>query len=72
MFVVTRLRVPETDAAGFAAAVDVLLGALAARPGYRDGGTGGSGRAGTTGRPVSPGSPCCPGGGLMPRLPATR
>ncbi|SET41524.1 antibiotic biosynthesis monooxygenase family protein [Geodermatophilus poikilotrophus] len=37
MFVVTRLRVPETDAAGFAAAADVLLGALAARPGYRDG-----------------------------------
>jgi heme-degrading monooxygenase HmoA len=37
MFVVTRLRVPETDAAGFAATVDVLLGALAARPGYRDG-----------------------------------
>ena len=37
MFVVTRLRVPEPDAAGFAATVDVLLGALAARPGYRDG-----------------------------------
>ncbi len=33
---VTRLRVPGTDA-GFAAAVDVLLSALAARPGYRDG-----------------------------------
>ncbi len=37
MFAVTRLRVPETDAAGFAAVVDVLLAALAARPGYRDG-----------------------------------
>ena len=37
MFVVTRLRVPETDAAGFPATVDVLLSALAARPGYRDG-----------------------------------
>ena len=37
MFVVTRLRVPEADAAGFAAAVEVLLSALAARPGYRDG-----------------------------------
>ena len=37
MFVVTRLRVPGTDAAGFAATVDVLLSALAARPGYRDG-----------------------------------
>jgi heme-degrading monooxygenase HmoA len=36
VFVVTRLRVPGTDA-GFAAAVDVLLSALAARPGYRDG-----------------------------------
>ena len=37
MFVVTRLRVPATDAAGFAAGVDVLLTALAARPGFRDG-----------------------------------
>ena len=32
MFAVTRLRVIETDAAGFAAAVGVLLAALAARP----------------------------------------
>ncbi|MGR6963061.1 antibiotic biosynthesis monooxygenase family protein [Geodermatophilus sp. URMC 61] len=37
MFAVTRLRVPEADADGFAAAVDVLLAALAARPGFRDG-----------------------------------
>ncbi len=37
MFVVTRLRVPEAEAGGFPAAVDVLLSALAARPGYRDG-----------------------------------
>ena len=37
MFAVTRLRVPGTDAAGFAAAVDVLLAALAARQGFRDG-----------------------------------
>jgi len=37
MFAVTRLRVPGTDAAGFAAAVDVLLAALATRPGFRDG-----------------------------------
>jgi heme-degrading monooxygenase HmoA len=37
MFAVTRLRVIETDAAGFAAAVGVLLAALAARPGFRDG-----------------------------------
>ncbi len=40
MFAVTRLRLPETDSAAFAAAVDVLLAALAARPGYRDGEVG--------------------------------
>ncbi len=40
MFVVTRLRVPETDAAGFAVHVDALLAVLAARPGYRDGEVG--------------------------------
>ena len=40
MFAVTRLRVPETDAAGFTAAVDVLLAALGARPGFRDGEVG--------------------------------
>ena len=33
----TRLRVSPADAAGLAAAVDVLLAALAARPGFRDG-----------------------------------
>ena len=33
----TRLRVSPADAAGLAAAVDALLAALAARPGYRDG-----------------------------------
>ena len=37
MFAVTRLRVPEADADGLAGAVDVLLAALAARPGFRDG-----------------------------------
>ena len=37
MFAVTRMRVPEADAGGLAAAVDVLLAALAARPGFRDG-----------------------------------
>lgn len=37
MFAVTRLRVPEADEGGFAAAVHVLLTALAARPGFRDG-----------------------------------
>jgi heme-degrading monooxygenase HmoA len=40
VFAVTRLRVPETDAAAFAAAADVLLAALTARPGYRDGEVG--------------------------------
>ncbi|WNV77030.1 antibiotic biosynthesis monooxygenase [Geodermatophilus sp. DSM 44513] len=40
MFAVTRLRVPEDDAAGFAADVDALLAALAARPGHRDGEVG--------------------------------
>ena len=33
----TRLRVPEADAGGFAAGVDVLLAELAGRPGFRDG-----------------------------------
>ncbi|HYX96682.1 MAG TPA: antibiotic biosynthesis monooxygenase [Geodermatophilus sp.] len=37
VFAVTRMRVPEADAHGLAAAVDVLLAALAARPGFRDG-----------------------------------
>ncbi len=40
MFAVTRLRVPESDAAAFAADVDALLATLAARPGYRDGEVG--------------------------------
>jgi heme-degrading monooxygenase HmoA len=40
MFAVTRLRVPEADGNGFAAAVDDLLAALAARPGFRDGEVG--------------------------------
>jgi len=40
MFVETRLRVAESDAAGLAADVDALLAALAARPGYRDGEVG--------------------------------
>ena len=31
------MRVPGADAHGFGAAVDVLLAALAARPGFRDG-----------------------------------
>ncbi|SDY93994.1 Antibiotic biosynthesis monooxygenase [Geodermatophilus africanus] len=37
MFAVTRLRVSEADAGALPAAVDVLLAALAARPGFRDG-----------------------------------
>lgn len=37
MFAVTRLRVPEPDAAGFGAAAGVLLAALAQRPGFRTG-----------------------------------
>ncbi len=37
MFAVIRLRVPEDDVPAFAAAADVLLTALAARPGHRDG-----------------------------------
>jgi len=37
VFAVTRMRVPEADAHGFGAVVDVLLAALAARPGFRDG-----------------------------------
>ena len=36
MFVVTRLRVPERDAGAFGASVDQLIGALSARPGFRD------------------------------------
>jgi heme-degrading monooxygenase HmoA len=40
VFAVTRLRVPGSDAEGFAADADVLLAALAARPGYRDGEVG--------------------------------
>jgi heme-degrading monooxygenase HmoA len=37
MFAVTRLRVPEDDVPAFTAAAGVLLGALAGRPGHRDG-----------------------------------
>jgi heme-degrading monooxygenase HmoA len=37
VFTVTRLRVPEDEAAEIGAAVRALLGALAARPGFRDG-----------------------------------
>jgi heme-degrading monooxygenase HmoA len=37
VFAVTRLRVPDQDAAAFSAAVDALLAALSARPGFRDG-----------------------------------
>jgi heme-degrading monooxygenase HmoA len=40
VFAVTRLRVPHSDAAAFAADVDALLATLAARPGYRDGEVG--------------------------------
>ncbi|MGY1638607.1 antibiotic biosynthesis monooxygenase [Geodermatophilus sp. SYSU D00742] len=40
MFAVTRLRVSERDAEALAADVAVLLAALAARPGYRDGEVG--------------------------------
>ena len=36
MFVVTRLRVPEQDGDAFAASVAELVGALRARPGFRD------------------------------------
>ena len=36
MFVVTRLRVPEADGDAFVAAVRQLIGALEARPGFRD------------------------------------
>ena len=39
MFAVTRLRVPESDA-DLAAAVDVLLAALGARPGFVGGEVG--------------------------------
>jgi heme-degrading monooxygenase HmoA len=37
VFAVTRLRVPDQDTAAFSAAVDALLAALSARPGFRDG-----------------------------------
>jgi heme-degrading monooxygenase HmoA len=37
VFAVTRLRVPDQDTAAFGAAAAVLLTALSARPGYRDG-----------------------------------
>ncbi|MGY1688813.1 antibiotic biosynthesis monooxygenase family protein [Geodermatophilus sp. SYSU D01105] len=37
MFAVTRLRVSGDDAGALAADVEVLLAALAARPGFRDG-----------------------------------
>ena len=36
MFVVTRMRVPEAEQDGFVAAVGELIGALSARPGFRD------------------------------------
>jgi heme-degrading monooxygenase HmoA len=36
VFVVTRMRVPEGEQEGFVAAVDRLIGALSARPGFRD------------------------------------
>ncbi len=36
MFVVTRMRVPETGRDDFVAAVGDLIGALSARPGFRD------------------------------------
>jgi heme-degrading monooxygenase HmoA len=36
VFVVTRMRVPEAERAGFVAAVGELVGALSARPGFRD------------------------------------
>ena len=36
MFVVTRLRVPEADGDALVAAVDQLITALSARPGFRD------------------------------------
>ena len=37
MFAVTRFRATGDDAAALAAAVEPLLGALGARPGFRDG-----------------------------------
>ncbi|HEX2072297.1 MAG TPA: antibiotic biosynthesis monooxygenase [Geodermatophilus sp.] len=37
VFAVTRLRVPEQATAAFVADAGVLLAALAARPGFRDG-----------------------------------
>ena len=36
MFVVTRMRVPEGEREGFVTAVGELIGALSARPGFRD------------------------------------
>ncbi len=36
MFVVTRMRVPEAGRDEFVAAVGELIGALSARPGFRD------------------------------------
>jgi heme-degrading monooxygenase HmoA len=36
VFVVTRMRVPETGRDEFVAAVADLIGALSARPGFRD------------------------------------
>ena len=36
MFVVTRMRVPEAERETFVAAVGRLIGALSARPGFRD------------------------------------
>ena len=36
MFVVTRMRVPDGEQDGFVAAVRELIGALSARPGFRD------------------------------------
>jgi hypothetical protein len=36
VFVVTRMRVPDSDRPGFVTAVGELIGALSARPGFRD------------------------------------
>jgi quinol monooxygenase YgiN len=36
VFVVTRMRVPEGEQDGFVTAVGELVGALSARPGFRD------------------------------------
>jgi heme-degrading monooxygenase HmoA len=40
VFAVTRLRVPDSEAAAFADAVAALLAALSARPGFVDGEVG--------------------------------